>query len=153
MRIAERVACIFWLALSATVGVGSYNLGLGTPQQPESGFLPFWTAILLCLLSLVHLIKLSLPASSKDHLGELTWGEHWNRVVALVVALAIYAIALPTFGYLISTFLLMAVLFSLYKRRKWWVVLGASLVVIGITHVIFHFWLNVQLPQGILRIG
>lgn len=153
MRVAERVACLFWVALSLMVGTGSYRLGLGTPQEPESGFLPFWTAVLLCLLAVVHFIRLSIPGSEEYKLSELKWGDHWKRAVFLILALSIYAISLPTFGYLITTFLLMTALFSLYGRRKWWVLLGASLLVIGVTHLIFSYWLNIQLPKGIMGIG
>lgn len=153
MRVAERVACLFWVALSLMVGTGSYRLGLGTPQEPESGFLPFWTAVLLCLLAVVHFIRLSIPGSEEYKLSELKWGDHWKRAVFLILALSIYAISLPTFGYLITTFLLMTSLFCLYGRRKWWVLLGASLLVIGVTHLIFSYWLNIQLPKGIMGIG
>jgi hypothetical protein len=135
------------------VGTGSYRLGLGTPQEPESGFLPFWTAVLLCLLAVVHFIRLSIPGSEEYKLSELKWGDHWKRAVFLILALSIYAISLPTFGYLITTFLLMTSLFCLYGRRKWWVLLGASLLVIGVTHLIFSYWLNIQLPKGIMGIG
>jgi len=132
------------------VGTGSYRLGLGTPQQPESGFLPFWTAVLLCLLAVVHFIRLTILASKNHTLAKLQWGEHWKRVIGLTLTLFIYGISLPIFGYLTTTFLLMAALFSLYKKRKWWVLLAASLLVIGITHLIFSVWLNIQLPNGIL---
>jgi len=150
MGKAERIACLFWFALSVMVGTGSYRLGLGTPQQPESGFLPFWTAVLLCLLAVVHFIRLTILASKDHTLAKLQWGEHWKRVIGLTLTLFIYGISLPIFGYLITTFLLMAALFSLYKKRKWWVLLAASLLVIGITHLIFSVWLNIQLPNGIL---
>lgn len=153
MQTAERVACLFWLALSALVGAGSYRLGLGTPQQPESGFLPFWTAVLLAFLAVVHFIRLLTLKYDSDALSGLRWGEHWRRVVVLVLALAVYAIALSTFGYMLDTFLLMTALFSLYKRQAWWKVLGASLLVIGVTHLIFSFALNIQLPKGLLGIG
>lgn len=153
MLIAERVACLFWMALSLLVGMGSYRLGLGTPQEPESGFLPFWTAVLLCLLAIVHFIRLGSPASKGIYSGELKWGEHWKRVAILILTLSAYAIGLPTLGYLAGTSLLMIALFSLYERRKWWIVLGFSLLVIGLTHLVFYSWLKIQLPKGILGIG
>lgn len=87
------------------------------------------------------------------NLGQVRLGEHWKRAAVLILALAIYAIFLPILGYLIDTLLLMAALFSLYKKQRWWVVLGASLLVIGITHFIFNFALNIQLPKGVLGIG
>jgi hypothetical protein len=47
----------------------------------------------------------------------------------------------------------MLVLFSVYERRKWWVVGTSTLLVIGITYLVFHHWLKVQFPVGFLGIG
>lgn len=153
MRAAERVACIFWMALALVIGGDAYRLGLGTAQEPESGFLPFWTAVLLCLLSAAQLVRLRSSRADDQRLPPLEWGAHWRRAVLLVLSLSAYSILLPGLGYLIATFILMATLFSLYNRPQWWMVLGASLLVIGITHFVFNSWLKIQLPRGILGIG
>lgn len=152
MRLAEKIACLFWLALSVGVAAGSYKLGLGTPQEPESGFLPFWTAILLCILTIAHFRQLIVPHRKSDIPEMLKVGEHWKRLVGLITTLTIYAIVLSTLGYLLSTFFLMTILFSLYGRRKWWVVTGASVLVVAVTYIIFNFWLTIQLPKGLLGI-
>ena len=47
----------------------------------------------------------------------------------------------------------MLVLFSLYERKKWWVVCGMTLIVIAVTFLVFHHWLKVQFPSGFFRIG
>ena len=71
----------------------------------------------------------------------------------MVLAVFVYALLLPHLGYLIATFILMVVLFSLYDRRRWAVVIPASLMVIGITYLVFQVCLKVQFPTGFFGIG
>lgn len=149
MRRAETIACLFWMTLSLALGAGSYQIGLGTPQEPGSGFLPFWTAVLLCVLTIVHFIRTVYPDKTGQATASLVWGKHWRRLIIVILTLTLYGVTLSALGYVISTFLLLVVLFSIYGRRKWWVVVGISVIVVGITVMIFSFWLTIQLPQGL----
>ena len=47
----------FWLIVSVIFGLESYGLGLGTSQQTGPGFLFFWTAIFLGILSLSIIVE------------------------------------------------------------------------------------------------
>jgi len=153
MRRAEQIACLFWILLSLSVCTGAIGLKLGTPSDPGPGFLPFGTGALLGILALVHLLKVSVAASRGGGGGFLWQGVNWQRTLAVVLAVLVYALLLPHLGYLIATFILMVVLFSLYDRKKWGIVVPASLFVIGITYLVFHVWLKVQFPPGFFRIG
>jgi putative tricarboxylic transport membrane protein len=151
MKKAEQIACIFWLALGGSLCWGAFRLGLGSPSEPGSGFLPFGTGFLLGILALVHLAQISLHKDEKEEplLGEV----RWKRGGCVVASLLVYALLLHWLGYLLTTFLFMAVLFSVYQRRKWWVVGSAGLLVTAFTYLVFHHWLKVQFPVGIFRIG
>ena len=151
MHRAEQIACVLWLVLAVFLCLGSYRLNVGTPSEPGSGFLPFGTGLLLGVLALVHLAQINFRKAPKEEalLGEV----RWKRGACVAASLLLYALLLPRLGYLLTTFLFMAVLFSIYERRKWWVVGGASLLVIALTYLVFHHWLKVQFPVGIFRIG
>jgi len=151
MKKTEQIACIFWLALGGALCWGASQLDLGSPSEPGSGFLPFGTGFLLGILALVHLAQITFRKDEKEEplLGEV----RWKRGACVAASLLLYALLLPRLGYLLTTFLFMAVLFSVYARRKWWVVGSASLLVIALTYLVFHHWLKVQFPVGIFRIG
>jgi len=151
MRRAEQITCLFWLVLAAAVCAGSLRLNVGTPSEPGSGFLPFGTGFLLGILALVHLVQITFRKDEKE--GRILGEVRWKRGACVVAALLIYALLLPPLGYIITTFLFMAVLFSVYEHRKWWIVGGASLLVIAATYLVFHHWLQVQFPAGFFRIG
>ncbi len=151
MKRADRIPGLFWLALAGAVCAGSIQLKVGTPSEPGSGFLPFGTGFLLGILSLVHLAQVTFRKAEKGHflLGEV----RWKRGACIVGSLILYAFFLPLLGYLLSTFFFMAGLFSLYERKKWWVVGSFGLLVVLVTYLVFHHWLKVQFPAGFFRIG
>src|SRR5512143_2089051 len=142
MKRAEQITCLLWLALAVCLCTGSYRLNVGTPSEPGSGFLPFGTGLLLGVLAFVHLARITLRKAERE---EFLQGEfQWKRGAWVVGSLLLYSLLLPRLGYLITTFLFMAVLFSVYERKKWWVVGSASLLVIALTYLVFHHWLKVQ---------
>ena len=152
-RRAEQIACVFWVVLSAALCVKAVALKLGSPSDPGPGFLPFGTGALMGILALSHLAKVSRP-SNETVRGEPIWaGFMWKRCVWVVLAVFFYALLLPYLGYVVTTFFFMLVLFSLYGRKKWWLVAVGSLFVIGVTYYVFHVWLQVQFPSGFLGIG
>jgi putative tricarboxylic transport membrane protein len=153
MRRAEQITCFFWIFVSLFVCTGAVGLKVGTPSDPGPGFLPFGTGALLGLLSVAHLLKVSVTPFKQEADGHLWMGLKWQRSVSVAVAVLFYALLLPHLGYLITTFLLMAVLFSLFDRRRWGVVVLSSILVIAVTYLVFHVWLKVQFPAGFFRIG
>jgi len=153
MRRAEQITCFFWIFVSLFVCAGAVHLRLGTPSDPGPGFLPFGTGALLGLLSLAHLLKISLASGEKETSEHLWRGLRWQRSVSVSLAIFLYALLLPHLGYLVATFLLMAALFSLDDRRRWGIVALSSILVIGVTYVVFHVWLQVQFPIGFFGMG
>ncbi len=151
MRRAEQITCLFWLVLATAVCAGSLRLNVGTPSEPGSGFIPFGTGFLLGILALVHLVQISLRKDEKEEplLGDV----RWKRGAWVAGSLILYALFLPLLGYLLSTFFFMAILFSIYERKKWWVVGSSGLLVVLVTYFVFHYWLKVQFPVGFFRIG
>jgi len=153
MRRAEQVTCIVWLVLAGSLCGGALQLKVGTPSEPGSGFLPLATGFLLGILALVHLFQITLRKFEKEKAETFLGKVNWQRGFFVVASLFLYALLLPRLGYIITTFLLMLVLFSLYERKKWWVVCGLTLIVIAVTFLVFHHWLKVQFPSGFFRIG
>jgi putative tricarboxylic transport membrane protein len=149
MRAAEQIACLFWILISVGVCVGAIGLKLGTPSAPGPGFLPFGTGALMGILSVAHLLKVTFAPADTGANRFLGTELNWRRSLAAVLSILFYALLLPHLGYLLTTFLLMVVLFSLYERRNWWRIGLASILVIGVTYLVFHIWLKVQFPSGI----
>ena len=150
MKKAEQIAALFWIAMAGAVCLGSLKLRLGTPSEPGSGFLPFWTGALLGGLALVHLVNVTVRKGEGGEGDAPAAKMNRKRAWAVVASLLAYAVLLSYCGYLVTTFFLMIVLFSLYERRKWWILLGATALLVGCSYLVFHNWLLVQFPRGFL---
>jgi putative tricarboxylic transport membrane protein len=151
MRGLDKIPCLIWLGLGVFFTVGSWKYGIGSLDEPGPGFFPLIGGVLLCLAALSHLVQLMLTPEGGTRESGL-WGEaHWGRSVAVVAGLVLYAFTLDLLGFIIATFLLMFILFSLYDRTKFIFAIAGSLSVVAITYFVFSIWLNVQFPAGILR--
>jgi putative tricarboxylic transport membrane protein len=153
MRLAEQIACFFWVALAMAVCWGSFNLKLGTPSDPGSGFLPFGTGLILGIMALGHWITVTFRQRPKEDAAGFIGEVNWKRSLWVVGSLLAYVLLLPYLGYLLTTFLLMLILFSVYERKKWWILLIMTLLVSGVSYGVFHNWLKVQFPLGLWGIG
>jgi hypothetical protein len=119
------------------------RLGLGTPSNPGAGLMPFGSSLLLLIVSVVGLIF--EPRGE----GDQSWaGQYWKRILYTLVPLFIYAMILTKVGYILGTLVLMVFLFSLSGERKFRTNVIASLICVFVTYLIFHKWLDCQLPAG-----
>jgi len=150
-RDKDRMSAIFWLAISLFVCVESIRGDVGTFRHPGPGFLPFWAGVILGTLSVILVVK-SILKKGGETITDLWKWKGWNKVIKVILvpmSLFIYAIFLPILGYLITTFGLMAFLLSMIGRPKLWIQVTAALIIALISYIIFHAWLNVQLPKGV----
>ena len=61
-----------------------------------------------------------------------------------------YSLFLDTLGFLVSTFILLLMLFRFVGPQKWVVAVGGSALASIASYVVFELWLKTQLPRGIL---
>lgn len=143
------VSCAVWLILSVFVFTASLGLGVGAFHNPGAGFIPFWASIGLafftCLLPVSGFFK-KTEALQGDNLWK---GVDWGNNIIAIAALIVYCIALPKLGYLLSTFGLMLVLFSLGKMTSRMIILG-SLITAMSSYGLFVYFFGTPLPRGIL---
>lgn len=143
------IANLFWIAFSVAVAIESWRLKLGTFHKPGPGFFPFWTAVLLGLLSVISLTK-SFKEKREPSPG--IWARvNFLKLGLLLVVLFLYAILLNTIGFLPGTLFLLFFLFRATEPYNWKKVLFASLLTVAATYVVFVVLLECQLPRGFLE--
>jgi len=99
--------------------------------------------------SIVLIVKSFLRKKDEGEIIDLWKGVEWIKAVLVLASLFAYAILLTKVGYLITTFGLMAFLFGLIEKTKLWIRVMSAFVAALVTYIIFHVWLDVQLPKGI----
>ena len=143
------ISGLFWLAISILVAVMAIDLGLGTFSSPGSGFVFFWSSLGLGALSVILILKSILGKGEANPFVDLWKGLKWGNAILAIVMLLLYALILTTLGFMLSTFMLMIVLFGI-GRSSYRAVIVSALITTILSLIIFRYFLEVHLPRGII---
>lgn len=150
----KRLDCwfgIFWLLLSLGVCIRSYQIGLGDMRNPGPGFLFFVSGVILLGLSLLVLVP-AFRTPVQDDEKNIFGNVNWKKVIAIIVTLTGYGLALEPLGFLISTVFFIGFLLYSIGAKRWGVVISVSLVSTALIYVLFVIVLQSSLPRGITGI-
>ena len=149
MRVYQRIFGVVWLFLGLAICFMSYKLNLGSASSPGSGFFPFLNGCLLIFLSLIYLIKDFFFTDIPQKVSTFWERIAWKKQVSVVASLIAYVLLLPVFGYSVVTFLFIFFLIRLIEPVRWITAFLISAATVGITYLIFVYWLLCQFPKGI----
>ena len=151
MSKADRISGIFWLAFSVFVMIESYRLGLGTLHQPGPGFLFFWGAIVLGIMSLTIVVRAGGYKKSEKSESFNLREFNIRKIILVLVSLFLYSLFMEKLGFIPTTLLLFIFLLGVIEKKKWFFTISTSVVVTALTYLIFEAWLKSQLPKGLLE--
>ena len=144
----DATSALVLLALSVFICFGSLStLAYGNYHRPGPAFLPFWTGVLIGLMSLGLLVK-SIWLNGGPG-GKFFQGSFRKPLFALLALIA-YSLLLLIVGHFICNFLLMTFMILLIEKKKWYMALGSGLITALAFYVVFNIWLQVPLPRGAL---
>ncbi len=147
-RDANFWTSLFLMVFSGAVIVGAFDLEVGTPHNPGSGFMIFGAAGVLGILALHLFIKSLL--SRQPRAEKASEPIRRGRIVSVIVANIIYILILQPLGYLLSTFLLMGFLFQVHERGKWFSSVGGAALTSLVSYLVFSKMLQLNLPRGLI---
>ncbi len=138
-----------WGILSITAFIASLRLGIGALSNPGPGFIPFLASLGMAVCA--GLLLATSPAAENQAGRRDNGAKDAARGNPLIViaALATYGLVLGKLGYLLTTFGLMAALFSLGGMKARTVLLG-SLIASLASYVLFAYLLGTPFPRGML---
>jgi putative tricarboxylic transport membrane protein len=123
----------------------------GSLRAPEPGLFPAILGGVLGFLAVVFLIRMAFGKGISKK-GENPWfGLKWQKTLCVSISLVLYVLLFEAAGFLLSTLLLMQILFMIGRPEKW--LLGALGAVLssGMSYLIFKVFLRIQLPAGIIE--
>lgn len=147
---ADTVTALLALALAAYIAFEGKAMGLGHPSDPGSGYIQFWTGLIMCGLALTQLVHSLLPGANKASLGSVFADIRWGKVLYVTALLVAYATVLDYLGFIIATFILLVVLFKTVEPQSWLVALIGSALTTLVAWGVFVAWLGTQMPAGTL---
>jgi putative tricarboxylic transport membrane protein len=139
------------LALGGFVIWSGLKLKLGAINDPGSGFVLFYTGILMCLFAASIII--AAVTEGGPTFGS-RWAEaRWTRPLLVIVCLIAFSFALNPLGFLLSSIPLMLLLLRVVDPVRWSLAVPiAVLAPLGMWWVLKRLLL-IQLPTGIFEIG
>ena len=152
MKRADRLSGIFWFLLSVFVSVESYCLGLGTVHEPGPGFICFWTGMAMAVMSIAVLVRAWTPLDPFVSEGPLFERKNLLKITFVVLALFLYASFMEVLGFIPVTLLLFLFLLRLIEKKKWAMTVLVTVIVTGMSYVVFEVWLKAQLPRGLMAL-
>lgn len=154
MKRLDLTSGLFWLFFSSLAFAGSLRMGIGTVESPGMGFMPAVASGLLGILSLILLTNTILKKLKDVTVtGGITAAILRRGALTVVFGVLIYAMIMPKLGYLISTFLLMTLLYWYMERNGAKGLLRSavlSLLTTAISYYLFAVLLSCPFPAGIL---
>jgi hypothetical protein len=148
MRAADIATASFLALIGGLVLVEAIRLGFRWgPDGPESGFFPFWLAVVVIAHTMAILVRAirkhsTEPFATRDQL----------RLVLTVAAPAAAMVALTHFiGLYVAALLYLAFYMRRVGRHSWASTAGVSLAIPLVTFVVFEKWFLVPMPKGPLE--
>ena len=151
MGRADRISGMFWLLFSVFISIDSYRMGLGTLHQPGPGFLFFWTAVVMGILSIVVFVRAWAGKSAEGPESSIFGKENVLKIIFVLLSLFLYAFLMETLGFIPVTLLLFIFLLRMIEKKRLGFTIFVSVVVTGASYLIFEIWLKSQLPKGLLE--
>ncbi len=151
MRNTDQSSSLFWLVAAIGIVFLSLKYGVGSFHEPGPGFITFFAGAILILLSLALFFSNFRDRADRSSLRSLWAGLETEKVLYVLLLLVAYVLFLKPVGFLISTFLLLILLFRVKGSYRLKTVLLMSLFVTAGSYLVFEIWLKAQFPKGILE--
>jgi hypothetical protein len=148
MRTADLTTALILIAGGALVIWDSLRLGIGWGSDgPQSGFFPFWLAVLLIAACLAIAVQARRRASDRPFVTR----EQLRPVLTTLLPSAGFVVLTQFVGLYVATMLFMGFYMRWIGRYAWAPVVTISVLFPLIIFVIFEKWFLVPMPKGPLE--
>lgn len=146
---AQFIGGLFWLALGAFVTYQGKDLGLGTLNEPGSGFALFWLGLLT--MGFAAAVIVEALRHGGDRLSELWANTRWQKVLLIIVLLLLFGFFFERIGFIVCSLVLLMTLMRFVDPVPWPTALGVAFgATLGVWYVMTKL-LKIQLPAGLLE--
>jgi putative tricarboxylic transport membrane protein len=145
----EKTAFFLTFIIGVICIVGGFNYGIGSLPNLDRGAYPVFVGLIISVLS----IFLFFSTAGEETKAESEAGLRTNgkRIMILLLVLALYVLLVNQIGFLILSFFLLMFLQRLMGQTGWRTPVVISVITVIVFWILFKKWLNVQLPDGLLK--
>ncbi len=146
---------IFFFVLGLFLALQSARLSIWGRSGPEAGFFPLVTAVLMISLSVAIMVKsfTLIRTKKKEEILVNQEGEQISifKVASYAVLMTLYGISIERVGFLISSTLFLILILKYVERQRWRTTLVVWFASIGVSYILFAYFLGVPLPRGFIK--
>jgi hypothetical protein len=148
-RTMNIVVAVALMAVATVVMISSYSLGAGWAKDvgPDSGYFPFYVAVIMFVASGVTLIQ-NLLSRRPDGRASFISRDQLKMVLQVVVPMTVFVVLSIYIGIYISTFLFIGFFMMWHGRYSILRTLPVAILVPVVLLVVFEIWFLVPLPKG-----
>lgn len=150
MKRADRIFAFIGLGLSVWLIVESFKFDYMTTYTPGPGFHPFWLGACLGLLSLALLVDTLRRGDDVKQEEKGMPRTSLVRVGLILLFTAGLALSMTTLGFILTVILFVFLILFVLERYTLFKSILYSCIMSGTIFLIFRYWLNVNLPRGLL---
>jgi hypothetical protein len=148
MRTADLTTALVLMAGGALVVWDSLRLGIGWGSDgPQSGFFPFWLAVLLMVSCAVILWQARRRASGTPFVTR----ERLKPVLTTLLPSAAFVVLTQFIGLYVASALFMGFYMRWIGRYAWVPIVLMSVLFPVVTFLVFETWFLVPMPKGPLE--
>jgi putative Mn2+ efflux pump MntP len=148
MRTADIITASLLTLLGAIVLVEALRLGFRWgPDGPQSGFFPFWLAVIL----IGHGVAVVIRALRKNSDKPFVTREQLRSVLTVIAPAAAMVLVTQFLGLYLASALYLGFYVRRVGHHSWATALGLAVSLPVATFVIFERWFLVPLPKGPLE--
>ena len=133
---------IMFLVLGVLFVIFSQAYQLGTPARMGPGFFPTMLGVLMALLGAGIAWRATAPSSGKGDLESVGWRE----LFLVLLAVGVFAAALPYLGMVVSVTLLIAISSFASHEFNWKETAISAVVLLVMSELVFVKGLELQFP-------
>lgn len=147
-RTMDIVVALLLIGAAAIVISDSLRLGMGWQENegPRAGYFPFYIGLLLAGASAVNLLRALFD--TKGGAKTFTTRPALLQVLAVLIPLAIYVVAVAFIGIYVSSTIYMALFMWYFGKYPIWRGALIGFTVSAIFFLMFEIWFLVPLPKG-----
>jgi hypothetical protein len=148
IRAMEIVVSLLMLGAAAIVITDSFRLGMGWQENegPRAGYFPFYIGLILAISSAINLLRAALDA--KGTTKTFTTKPAILQVLAVLIPLGIYVVAVAFIGIYVSSAIYMALFMWYFGKFPIWRGAIVGVAVSSVFFLMFEIWFLVPLPKG-----
>jgi len=147
----QALSAVALLVFAALFFLQATHYRTGSLRSPEPGLFSAIVGGILGVLALVFLIRMAFAGGVPAKGGNPWIGLKWHKTLCVSLSLILYVLLFDAAGFLLSTLLLMQVLFMIGRPEKWLMGALGTVLSSGVSYIIFKMFLKIQLPAGVIE--